>query len=138
MTDVAARIAARTRREGGCLIWQGAKTGDGYGAIKVNGRCEYVHRLAYTIANGPIPAGTEIDHVTGRGCRSKACCEPTHLEAVTHAENVQRGDVGKLTAADVAAIRASDETAPAIAPRYGIAERYVYEIRANATWKEAA
>lgn len=34
----------------------------------------------------PVPEGLEIDHL----CFNKLCYEPTHLEAVTHQENLQR------------------------------------------------
>ena len=36
---------------------------------------------------GPIPDGCELDHL----CRNRACCNPDHLEPVTHLENVRRG-----------------------------------------------
>jgi hypothetical protein len=50
----------------------------------------YAHRLSYEAAFGPIPAGLELDHL----CRNPRCVRPDHLEAVTHAENVRRGNSG--------------------------------------------
>jgi len=44
------------------------------------------HRLAYETWVGPIPDGHVVDHL----CFNKGCIEPTHLEAVTQRENVQR------------------------------------------------
>jgi hypothetical protein len=41
----------------------------------------------YELVVGPIPDGLEIDHL----CRVPSCCNPEHLEAVTHAENMRRG-----------------------------------------------
>ena len=47
----------------------------------------YMHRLEWERANGrPVPAGMEIDHL----CNNTRCCNPEHLEAVTHAENMAR------------------------------------------------
>jgi HNH endonuclease len=60
----------------------------GYGQFSV-GRQKglLAHRVAYELWYGEIPAGTEVDHV----CRNRACCNPAHLEAVTHRVNTLRG-----------------------------------------------
>jgi hypothetical protein len=50
------------------------------------GRTVYVHRYLYLLAKGPIPSGLELDHL----CGNKRCCNPDHLEAVTHRENMRR------------------------------------------------
>lgn len=70
-----------------CRIWSGAKNDSGYPQKRHNGKTTYVHRLAYETLRGPIPEGLELDHL----CRTPACYEPLHLEAVTHLENVRRG-----------------------------------------------
>jgi HNH endonuclease len=75
-------------QESGCLLWTGALT-KGYGVTSESGQNRYVHRVMYEWFVGPIPDGTEIDHL----CRVKHCAAPAHLEAVTHAENAQRGEV---------------------------------------------
>ncbi len=76
--------------ETGCLRWSGAHTRTGYGHMRVDGRARPVHRLAFECWVGPIPEGLEIDHVFERGCRFRDCLEPSHLEAVTHRENLRR------------------------------------------------
>jgi hypothetical protein len=73
-----------------CLRWTGAHTPKGYGHIVLGGKRVAVHRAAYERHHGPIPAGWEVDHVRSAGCIHRDCIEPTHLEAVTHAENVAR------------------------------------------------
>lgn len=55
-------------------------------------KTRYAHQAAYEFAKGPVPAGLVIDHV----CRNRACVNPAHLEAVTHAVNAQRGLMGGM------------------------------------------
>ena len=79
------------RDENGCLIWPDGKTSAGYGCVyREPGKPEYVHRVAHEAAIGPVPDGYHVDHVWKRGCRSRACFWPGHLEAVTPAENHRR------------------------------------------------
>lgn len=77
--------------DSGCWRWTGTSARTlGYGRIKVDGRPQYVHRLAYELWVGPIPDGLVIDHVIARGCVHKDCIRPWHLEAVIIAENGRR------------------------------------------------
>ena len=75
---------------GRCWEWIGAHSTAGYGQINVGGRSGkviYTHRFAYELLVGPIPDGYDLDHL----CRNRGCCNPTHLEPVTHRENALRG-----------------------------------------------
>ncbi len=81
------RIMSRIRTEGECWIWQGCKVKGGYGQIWYLGGRRYVHCVTWEIRNGPIPKDLELDHT----CRNRACCNPAHLEPVTHLENMRRG-----------------------------------------------
>lgn len=75
--------------ESGCWNWMRAIVHGGYGQINTGGRgCKArAHRVAYEVFVGPIPAGLVIDHL----CRNRRCCNPAHLEAVTHQVNILRG-----------------------------------------------
>ena len=69
----------------GCWEWQGAKT-IGYGRIKINGRLDMAHRVAYRLFVGPLVPGLCVDHQ----CSNKGCVNPEHLEQVTYSVNMRR------------------------------------------------
>ncbi len=75
---------AKVDKSGSCWIWIGSKATKGYG--RWNGR--KAHRVAYEALVGVIPAGLTIDHL----CRNRKCVNPSHMEVVTNAVNVLRGE----------------------------------------------
>lgn len=86
-----AEMLERTRPgEGGCLLWIAATSGNGYGSVWFRGRVQIAHRVAYVLTRGELPDGQTLvlDHL----CRVRACINPDHLELVTFAENVRRGE----------------------------------------------
>lgn len=98
-----ASLRERIKRTETCWIWTAACNNAGYGAVWFEGRHWHVHRLVYTLLAGPIPDGLTIDHVKDRGCTSKPCCWPPHLEPVTSQVNTLRGDT--ITARNAAKTR---------------------------------
>ena len=91
--DASARLSAKVRLPdpvSGYMEWLGALNTDRYGRIVIDGRARRAHRVVFEQAYGPIPANRDLDHL----CRNRSCVRPDHLEPVTRAENIQRGQAG--------------------------------------------
>lgn len=83
------RFWSRVEKTPTCWLWTGYTTSRGYGQLgKGSGptQAHLAHRVAYELLVGPVPAGLELDHL----CRNPPCVNPSHLEPVTHAENMRR------------------------------------------------
>lgn len=121
----------------GCWIWKGPLSSTGYGHIQLDGRGrkrQMAHRWVYETNIGPIAAGHDLDHL----CRVPACVNPAHLEPVLPAVNCQRGKRAKLTADDVAEIRATyaagTQTQTELAARFGVHSSTVSRITRGERW----
>lgn len=132
----------REERESDCWMWQGRPNSEGYGRMYVEGRLEYAHRLAYRDEHGELPEATVIRH----RCDNPLCVNPAHLDAGTHADNMNdmatRGRHGrsKLTRRDVREIReryqAPDRpTQQALADEYGVSRSSIANIVTGRYWK---
>lgn len=92
-TELQQRIVSRMRIEdhgfsSPCWVSNRAKCRGGYTQfVYPGGRHTQTHRAAYELFVGDIPEGLVIDHL----CRVPACCNPDHLEPVTHRTNMRRG-----------------------------------------------
>lgn len=69
--------------DGGCLVWIGERNFGGYGAQQFRGRKWMTHRIAWTLVNGEIPEGMEVNHK----CWNRACVNVDHLNLATRSEN---------------------------------------------------
>jgi hypothetical protein len=96
--------------ETGCHLWTGTIIPGGYGRVHVA-----AHRLAFQLANGPIPAGLLVLH----RCDNPPCCNPEHLFLGSNADNMadkvrkgrcRNGWTGKLTAGPNAVKRRGQST----------------------------
>jgi hypothetical protein len=91
VSDAIERFLAKTEERDGHLLWTGATDGGGrYGRFWFEGRAVQAHVFAFEAFVRPLVEGEEVDHV----CRVSLCVRPheAHLEAVTHAVNVERAD----------------------------------------------
>lgn len=81
------RILRRIISEGGCLVWSGALSHDGYPQTRwrVNDlwKMRYVHRIVWEDAFGSIPGDLQVDHL----CFNRKCVKLEHLELTTPQEN---------------------------------------------------
>jgi len=70
-----------------CWIWTGPTSGSGkgggYGRMCLDNQTVATHLVSYTHFYGYIPGKRQIDHK----CNNRLCCNPTHLESVTHKQN---------------------------------------------------
>jgi hypothetical protein len=83
------RLRAKLVTVDDCWEFAGCRIDGGYGRIRDDdGRLMLAHVAMYEAIVGPVPGGLELDHL----CRNPPCCRPDHLEPVTHAENVRRGE----------------------------------------------
>ena len=71
----------------GHWLWLGSVDPDGYPQAVWRCRRYRIHVLMNERAEGsPLPEGLEVDHT----CNRRDCVNPSHLERVTHQENVRR------------------------------------------------
>lgn len=127
---------------GGCHVWTGSKSRDGYGSLTFQNKKRKAHRLAYETWVGPIGTGMCVCH----RCDNRLCINPRHLFLGTNADNTadrdqkgrqakgERCGRAKLTEADVRAIRLSSDTHAALSKRYGVGATSIWEIKAGRSW----
>lgn len=134
-----------------CWEWRGARSGGGYGQLRVEGRTRNAHRLLVERTRG-LSEGEVVRH----SCDNPPCCNPRHLLVGSSADNardmVERGrqhpnSIGalrgsnhgraKLTEDGVRDLRrryAAGESATVLATEYGIARVRVARIAAGREW----
>jgi hypothetical protein len=141
MENLIDKLKARLVEKDGCWIWTGALT-EGYGQICHDGYVLFTHRVAYALWKGPIPEGFFVCH----RCDVRACCNPDHLFAGTHADNVsdmcskgreargQRHGRSKLTDDAVREIRTTVGNTKALAKKFGVDRTLIQQVRRGQIW----
>lgn len=91
-SDELVRVSAS---DGECWIWTGPLNTKGYGRVSSDdrapsGRLRQVgaHRATFEFFVRPLSGSERLDHL----CRRHACVRPSHLEPVSDAVNLHRGD----------------------------------------------
>ena len=164
--DDVKRFSLKTRPapNTGCVEWLGnRRCAFGYGAFKLRGRQLLAHRVAWVLANGPIPNGLCVLH----RCDNATCVNAAHLFLGTHLDNSidketkgrgnhphrdmipperrARGErqwKARLTGADVAEIRSLYAsgviTQRELSQRFGVHETTVHNVIKRHTWRHVA
>lgn len=157
LAERAAKIFHKTEfnsNDQGCKLWPKSTDTGGYGLICLRDQdrknCHFLtHRLAWELANGPIPEGKWVCHK----CDVRRCCNPEHMFLGTERENFAdmyrkkrnpRGEThpwAKLTKETVAEIRwylaNTKLSQPAIANVFrGIAPGTIGSIKRGQIWKD--
>lgn len=130
----------------GCREWTAARSEGGYGVFNAGPDFpKTAHRLAYHLVHGPVPKGMQVCH----RCDNPPCISPDHLFLGTPLENTQdcvrkgrarrasgeAAALSKLTDEAVAEILESNESAAALAKRFGITRANIWYIKQRRTWR---
>jgi len=81
----ASLLKAQTQKGAGCWVWIGSVDRHGYGRSQLGGAMRRMHRVAWELKNGPVPAGQMVLH----RCDNPRCCNPVHLFLGDDATNAQ-------------------------------------------------
>jgi hypothetical protein len=144
--------------EHGCILWTGTLNTAGYGVLTVRPRrLVMAHRVAWEIANGPIPEGIQVLHACDKffppgDIGYRRCVNPCHLHLGGPQQNSadkvaagrhRRGEtsnLSKLSAEDVRAIRAryaaGGVSQVRLAAEYGTTNTNISQIVNGHSWKD--
>jgi hypothetical protein len=127
-----------------CMIWPYAKSGAGYGQLRIDGRTVYIHTLVCESEHGPRPVGYQAAH----SCGNPSCFNRRHVSWKTPRENQadrvahgtdlrgERQPRHKLTVRDVFDIRrrAREETQASLAREYQVNPWTIHAIVNRKVW----
>ena len=148
-TSAAERLRNRSiqNEATGCLLWQGSRSRDGYGMLYFNGRPTRVHRVAWILSRGPIPAGLLVCH----HCDTPCCVNVDHLYLGTDLDNARdtstrgrwnsrAGELNprvRLTKEQAESVLTDPRNGPELAAFYGVNRSTINRIRRGETWQRS-
>lgn len=129
-------------KAGECWIWTGKRDDWGYGVSGT--KSQKAHRVAWELANGPIPEGLLVLH----RCDNPPCVRIDHLFIGSNADNtadmIAKGRArhpsgeanpnSRLTRTDVDYIRTATEAGPVLSARFGVSTTQINRIRRGGSW----
>lgn len=147
----------RVNKTDSCWLWTGAKTGAGYGALKVAGKMRGAHVVSFELHGGTVSPGLCVLH----RCDVRACVRPEHLFLGSKGDNnrdrASKGRNGKsaherpsgsrhprakLNEESVADIRSQYRDGGAsqreLAVRFGTSQPNIGRILRGEAWRRAA
>ena len=140
------KILPRLQIRGECLEWPGAQYPNGYGLISFAGKNLRVHRIALEASRGADLGLLMACH----RCDNRLCCNPAHLFAGNHQDNMRDGvskrrfaygenhGRAKLTASQVRTIRllhSLGATPTELARKFGMSRTPIRRLLKGTYWR---
>lgn len=135
----------RVKKTRTCWLWKGATNFFGYGVLKIEGRHEKAHRVAWRLTNGRIPKNRWVLH----RCDVGGCVRPSHLFLGTPKDNqadmIRKGRKRQVRGSEVVNAKLNEglvreilkATGPirAVGPMFGVSPITISRIRRGISWK---
>lgn len=142
------RLWSMVEVSNGCWEWKGRINKFGYGQISIGNTEFLAHRAAYFLSNGKLDTELCVMHT----CDNPKCCNPSHLKAGTHAENMAdmkakgrrkgittgdkngRSKLNKLAAEKIRELKSSGAKLKDIAIQFGVGISTVSRVCRKENW----